>query len=53
MSIAARTIIELNIEHYRRLLKTETDRAKRDTIQQLLTEEETKLAELLAKKGDT
>jgi hypothetical protein len=39
-------IIELNIEHYRRLLKTETEPTKRQMIQKLLAEEETKLAAL-------
>ncbi len=45
-----RTIIELNIRHYRGLLTTETDRAKRRTIATLLAEEEAKLANL-NKKG--
>jgi len=40
-------IIELNIKHYRKLLETETDTAKRGTIAQLLAEEEAKLAELI------
>jgi len=41
---SARTIIELNIKHYRDLLKSETDASKRQTIERLLAEEETKLA---------
>jgi hypothetical protein len=45
-----RTIIELNIRHYRGLLTTEADPAKRRTIATLLAEEEAKLANL-NKKG--
>ena len=41
-----RTIIELNIRHYRDLLKVETDPVKRQTIGKLLAEEEAKLAAL-------
>jgi hypothetical protein len=33
-----------NIRHFRKLLETEADEAKRKTIMQLLTEEEVKLA---------
>jgi hypothetical protein len=33
----------LNIEHYKRMLATETDEAKRKTLMQLLAEEEAKL----------
>jgi hypothetical protein len=36
MSPSARRIIELNIEHYRELLKSETDAVKRRTVAQLL-----------------
>ena len=43
---SARMIIELNIRHYRKLLNTETDAAKRATIAKLLAEEEAKLASL-------
>ena len=46
MSPSARTVIELNIKHYRRLLKTETDPEKRQTIAKLLAEEEAKLTAL-------
>jgi predicted phosphatase len=49
-SIAARTIIELNIKHYRDLLRTETDPSKRRVIAKLLAEEEAKLAKLLTDK---
>lgn len=53
MSVAARTIIELNIKHYRELLKTESDSLKRRTIAKLLAEEEARLAKLpIGKKED-
>ena len=48
MGPSARTIIELNIQHYRLLLKTETDPAKQKTIAKLLAEEEAKLSVELA-----
>lgn len=51
MTVAARTIVELNIKHYRELLLSETDALKRQTIAKLLTEEEVKLAKLLAEKS--
>jgi hypothetical protein len=47
MSPSVREIIELNLNHYRTLLKTEGDVAKRRTIAKLLAEEETKLVKLL------
>ena len=50
MSIAARTIIGLNIKHYRDLLRTGTDPSKRQVIAKLLAEEEAKLAKLLTDK---
>ena len=40
MSVAARTIIELNIKHYRDLLRSETNAARGETIAKLLAEEE-------------
>ena len=46
MGPSARTIIELNIRHYRELLKVETDSAKRQMIGKLLAEEEAKLLAL-------
>jgi hypothetical protein len=52
MSVAARTITELNIKHYRGLLRNETDPARRETIAKLLAEEEAKLTKLLTEKGD-
>jgi hypothetical protein len=39
-----------NIEHFRKLLETETDQAKRKTIAQLLSEEEVKLEKALRRK---
>lgn len=39
-----RTVAHLNVEHFRRLLASETDEAKRKTLQRLLAEEEAKLA---------
>lgn len=38
-----RTISRLNIEHYKRLLESETDATKRQTVKRLLAEEEAKL----------
>jgi hypothetical protein len=49
MSPPVRMIIELNIKHYRNLLKSETDESKRQTIATLLAEEERKLAKLASK----
>ncbi|SDT56833.1 hypothetical protein SAMN05444158_7111 [Bradyrhizobium canariense] len=46
MSASARMIMELNIRHYRGLLRTETDTSKRQIISKLLAEEEAQLAEL-------
>jgi hypothetical protein len=40
-----RSVALLNIEHYARLLETETDEARRRTLLRLLAEEEAKLAE--------
>ena len=44
-----RTVADLNIAHFRKLLATETDPAKRQTIERLLAEEEAKLARTQAK----
>jgi hypothetical protein len=41
-----RTVARLNIEHYRRLLATETDETRRQTLTRLLAEEEAKLRSL-------
>ncbi len=51
MSSSPRTIIELNIRHFRELLETEQDPAKRDMIERLLAEQEQKLAVLIKKQG--
>jgi len=40
-----RAVARLNIEHYRRLLATETDEARRQTLLRLLAEEEAKLGD--------
>lgn len=50
MSTDAKTIIALNIKHFRDLWKRETDAAKRQTIEKLLAEEGAKLAQL-TKRG--
>jgi hypothetical protein len=44
VSPSPRTIIELNIKHFRDLLMTETDPAKRETLAKLLAEHEAKLS---------
>ena len=41
------TIARLNIEHFQKLLETETDSAKRRTLLGLLKEEQVRLATLL------
>ena len=41
-----RTVARLNIEHLRRLLATETNELKRQTMLRLLAEEEAKLSAL-------
>jgi hypothetical protein len=45
-----RTVADLNIEHFKKLLETETDPVKKQTIQRMLAEEEAKLARALANK---
>jgi hypothetical protein len=40
-----RTVARLNVEHFRRLLATETDEKRRQILQKLLTEEEAKIAD--------
>jgi len=45
-----RSVARLNIEHYRRLLATETDESRRNTVLRLLAEEEAKLANLEPEK---
>jgi len=39
-----RTVADLNIAHFRKLLSTEADPEKRKTIERLLADEEAKLA---------
>jgi hypothetical protein len=39
-------VAKLNIEHYKRLLASETDETKRESIARLLAEEEVKLAKI-------
>ena len=51
VSVSVRMIIDLNIQHYRVLLKTETDASKRQSISKLLSEEEAKLAKLLTQES--
>jgi hypothetical protein len=50
MSPSARTIVELNIRHFREILETEKDPVKRETILRLLQEQEGKLADLAKKE---
>ena len=40
-----KTVARLNIEHYRRLLATETDESRRQVIMRLLAEDEAKLVD--------
>ena len=47
-----RMIVDLNIRHFRDLLKSETDPAKRRTITDLLAEEEVKLAGLVSEESE-
>lgn len=51
MSPSPRTIVELNIRHFRGLLETETDPTKRETIKRLLREQERILAVLTSKEN--
>lgn len=41
-----------NIKHFRKLLETEADEAKRKTLLQLLSEEEVKLENALRRKRE-
>ena len=45
-----KAVAKLNIEHYKLLLVTETDAAKREIIEGLLAEEEAKLAAIWKKR---
>jgi hypothetical protein len=53
VSFSARTIVELNIKHFRDLLKTETDPAKRQTLVRLIAEHEMQLSQLIQQSGKT
>lgn len=46
-----RTVAQLNIEHYRRLLAKETDENRLLVLQRLLAEEEAKLRDLTSPAG--
>jgi len=48
-----RTVVDLNIAHFRRLLSTETDSVKRQTMERLLAEEEAKLTRRPATGNDS
>jgi hypothetical protein len=52
-AVVDRTVANLNIEHFRKLLSTETDPVKRQTIERLLAEEEAKLARAQTPKEDS
>lgn len=43
---------DLNIAHFKKLLETETDPVKRETLQRLLATEEAKLAQANEKPTD-
>ena len=47
-----KTVADLNIAHFRNLLSAETDPVKRQTIERLLAEEESKLAHALLSKKE-
>jgi hypothetical protein len=49
--IVDRTVADLNIEHYRKLLTAETDPVKRQTIERLLAEEEAKFSQIRNRDG--
>jgi len=42
-----KTVVRLNIEHYRKLLAAETDEKKREILDRLRAEEEAKLTALM------
>ena len=47
-----RTVFDLNIAHFKKLLATEADPVKRHMIQRLLAEEEARLAQTQTKDSD-
>ena len=46
-----KTVADLNIQHFKKLLAAETNPVKRQMIERLLTEEEAKLALAQARKN--
>jgi hypothetical protein len=48
-----KTVAELNIAHFRKLLASEADPVKRQTLERLLAEEEAKLKHAQASKKDS
>jgi hypothetical protein len=48
-----KTVADLNIEHFKKLLAAEIDPVKRQTLQRLLADEEAKLALGRASKAGT
>jgi hypothetical protein len=48
-----KTVADLNIAHFRKLLSTEVDPVKRQTLERLLAEEEAKLQQAQAPKKDS
>jgi hypothetical protein len=48
-----KSVAKLNIEHYKRLLASETDATKRESIARLLAEEEAKLAKISKERKRT
>ena len=47
-----RTVADLNIAHFKKLLSTETDPTRRQTLEKLLAEEEAKLERAQPGKQD-
>lgn len=48
-----KTVADLNIEHFKRLLAVETDPVRRRTIERMLAEQEAKLQNAQAQKTPT
>ena len=46
-----RSVVDFNIAHFKRLLKTETDPTKRQTIERLLAEEAAKLPRISTREN--
>jgi hypothetical protein len=47
-----KTVADLNIAHFKKLLETETDPVKRQTIERLLAAEQVKLTRALGGKDE-